>query len=438
VIGRGAFGVVVLIDAGKGPRIARKIFSPGAHAKNDERETLRHRRRFVDEANLLKGFTHPNVVRVLDAQLDVDPLFFDMPFAETTLRRRIQRDQQTEQANILPIIDVLAGLEALHSIPIIHGDLKPENILLVESEWQVADLGLAGKLGITGGSVASGRIVGSNLYTAPERVRSQYAAGIPSDIFSLGCILHDILGVGDTREPHRQCSVPGPYGPVVRDATEEDESVRIQSVWSLRDSIGGVTDAPQLRELPVELLERVQLFRHRKGRFDRQDVRLIMDALERASEPSLRAALLFSVGERTFAQIEDEYPVLWRRIGLATCRVSRELGPSLSAISADRLASRLVHFCSYRDSSLSAAATAALLSLADQSRRASAAWWATRSLKPDNSQVVDRLLLALPQQSKAWRAPARLAREVLLHGEALDPRVREYFEQLATVAASAA
>lgn len=439
VVGRGGFAVVTRVVDDEGRQVARKTFSPKSELSKEDPEFRRHHRRFLQEARLLQDISHPNVVRVLTSQLGVDPPHYDMPLASRSLRQQIMRDRASEQANLLPIIDVLAGLEALHSQSLIHGDLKPENILLVDSEWQVADLGLASFYGATGGAVTSGRIVGSDFYAAPERLQSRYAAGVRSDIYSVGCILHDILGFGEPRESFKSCSVPGPYGPVVSEATEADEDIRTESVWALRDAIGEATSMPNVRDLPINLIEVAMLVRERAGRLTRSEVALLTDALGPAQQSSVGAQLLYSLSERALGQIEADHPLHWRRIGLAACRISRELAGGLRTIDADRLVARLVYFGGFGDDGLNAATTIALLSVADGSGRGSSAWWAARNLTKEKSGLVERILPTLHRDARLWRRGPRLGTIIAqAAGGRLDPRVRSFFEDLQVSAGSVA
>jgi Tol biopolymer transport system component/predicted Ser/Thr protein kinase len=150
--------------------------------------------RFEREARAIAALNHPHICQLYDVGPDYlvmeyiegKPLAGPLPLAEV-LRLGMQ------------IADALA---AAHRSGIVHRDLKPANILLTKSGVKVLDFGLARiePSGVTGGSdealtqafTQQGAIVGTLQYMAPEQLHGK-TADARADIFSFGCMLHEML-----------------------------------------------------------------------------------------------------------------------------------------------------------------------------------------------------------------------------------------------------
>ncbi len=83
--------------------------------------------------------------------------------------------------------------------------------------------------------------MGSDFYTAPEIVGDLKKASIQSDIFSLGCILHDFIG-DERRIPNYEIVERGPYSPILRGCTRKDPARRFKSVAAVRDALLSIGD----------------------------------------------------------------------------------------------------------------------------------------------------------------------------------------------------
>jgi serine/threonine protein kinase len=95
------------------------------------------------------------------------------------------------------LLDVVAGLEAMHSLDVVHRDLKPANILKGTERYVVADFGLAKDLAdpdqdLTGAAGVAGSFRGTPRYTSPEQASGRQATNA-SDLYSLGVILYEML-----------------------------------------------------------------------------------------------------------------------------------------------------------------------------------------------------------------------------------------------------
>jgi len=95
-------------------------------------------------------------------------------------------------------VKVAGALQAAHGRGVIHRDIKPANILLAGGEPMVADFGIALALGVAGGSrlTETGLSLGTPYYMSPERATGDQQIGPPSDVYSLACVIYEML-VGD-------------------------------------------------------------------------------------------------------------------------------------------------------------------------------------------------------------------------------------------------
>ena len=162
-------------------------------------------RRFHREAKNASRLMHPHVVRVHDFGIDG---ITEMPYIAMeqlegrTLRRIIADEGPIEVGRACRILEqVSRALIAAHQAGIIHRDLKPDNIMVTmlsedDEHVTVLDFGIAKSVRARGGLLeqltASGVVVGTPRYMSPEQVRGS-GIGPRSDLYSLGCILHEML-----------------------------------------------------------------------------------------------------------------------------------------------------------------------------------------------------------------------------------------------------
>ncbi len=117
----------------------------------------------------------------------------------------------------------------------VHRDLNPKNVLLHNGHWKLADLGAV--LPPTGHTVTltEDTIIYTKRYCSPEQRQDFHNAQPAADVYSFGCILHDLFGSG-TRTPYAKHSAPGPMGPVIEKCTENNPSRR-PSITVLRELV---------------------------------------------------------------------------------------------------------------------------------------------------------------------------------------------------------
>ena len=150
--------------------------------------------RLRDEAALLAGLNHPNVIRLWDFD-DEGP----HPYLVTELvDGRTLAGLMSESGPLLPdwalflALQVVDGLEAALKIGVIHRDVKPANILLAkDGTAKLADLGTAITLG---GPRPDAGLAGTAAYMAPEQGRGDAAVDHRADIYALGATLYHAVG----------------------------------------------------------------------------------------------------------------------------------------------------------------------------------------------------------------------------------------------------
>ena len=153
--------------------------------------------RFLREIRTAARLHHPCILPVHDSGEADGLLYFTMPYVEgETLRQRLERTGPLPVAEALRIVrDVGAALAHAHGQGVVHRDVKPENILLQGDHALVADFGLALALEEPGASrlTQSGVAVGTPQYMSPEQAWGKGTVGPRSDLYSLACVLYEML-----------------------------------------------------------------------------------------------------------------------------------------------------------------------------------------------------------------------------------------------------
>src|SRR6185503_11746393 len=129
-----------------------------------------------EEAKLLVGMQHGNIVSVLDLAREGDDVFLVMEFVDGPSLRQLIKARGTHGLSLgvatYIVQSAAAGLEFAHVRPggaIIHADISPSNLLLTTSgEVRVADFGIARREGL-----GQGVVEGKWAYMAPEQARGE-------------------------------------------------------------------------------------------------------------------------------------------------------------------------------------------------------------------------------------------------------------------------
>jgi len=194
-LGRGAYGIVCAARCPNSPGVAVKkvtnIFSKKILCK-----------RALREMKLLIHFRgHKNITCLYDLDI-VNPLKFNEIYLyeelmECDLHQIIRSRQPLTDSHYQSFIyQILAGLKYIHSAGVLHRDLKPGNLLVnADCEVKICDFGLARGFDETSQDVnAMTEYVATRWYRAPEIMLSFYNYTKAIDVWSVGCILAELLG----------------------------------------------------------------------------------------------------------------------------------------------------------------------------------------------------------------------------------------------------
>ena len=181
-LGRGGFGVVYKAwDRELGRNVAFKAVRAGPQRELREERLLR-------EAEAAARLSHPNIVTLHDVGRGAQGPYLVLELLDgETLASRLRKGRMAPREAVRVAVEVAKGLAHAHAAGVVHRDLTPGNVFLCEDgRVKVLDLGMAhafGRRRVDGGTPA---------YMAPEQRR-----GAPederTDVFALGCVLHEML-----------------------------------------------------------------------------------------------------------------------------------------------------------------------------------------------------------------------------------------------------
>jgi serine/threonine-protein kinase len=189
-LGRGGMGVVYLAEHLTLRRqAALKLIAP------ELGESQSFRERFLREARVAAGLSHPNVVTVYDAGEVDDLLYIAMQFVPgSDLARILTREGRLGPYRALDVLrQVASALDTAHAHGLIHRDVKPGNVLIDGRHAYLTDFGLTKeRLASETQLTRSGEVVGTTHYLAPEQVEGRPLDG-RADNYALGCLLFHCL-----------------------------------------------------------------------------------------------------------------------------------------------------------------------------------------------------------------------------------------------------
>jgi eukaryotic-like serine/threonine-protein kinase len=149
--------------------------------------------RFLHEIQIAARLHHPHILPLYDSDQADGLVYYVMPYIQgESLRQRLDRERQLPIADALQIArEVADALSYAHSCNVVHRDIKPANILMDSGHALVADFGVARAVG--SGESSTGHIVGTPGYMSPEQIDGSRFLDGRSDIYSLGCVLFEML-----------------------------------------------------------------------------------------------------------------------------------------------------------------------------------------------------------------------------------------------------
>jgi serine/threonine-protein kinase len=191
-IGQGAFATVYLARDTRHERsVALKVLN--ADPSSDTGEI-----RFIREIRTVARLQHPNILSLHDSGHVEDLLYYVMPYVGgESLRARMERERQLPVDAAVSIAGKTAeALAYAHSQGVIHRDIKPENILLSAGQPMIADFGIARAIDLAGVrqlTRTGNGSPGTPAYMSPEQLMADTELDGRTDIYSLGCVLYEML-----------------------------------------------------------------------------------------------------------------------------------------------------------------------------------------------------------------------------------------------------
>ncbi len=355
VLGQGGMGEVL---SARDEQIGRPVAIKRLRVENPTPEVMA---RFLREARIQGRLEHPAVVPVHELWNEGGQPFFVMKqLTGTTLADVIPKlamknpramEDFTLQRLLRAFADVCLAIEFAHTKRVVHRDLKPANIVLGDfGEVYVLDWGIAriteeapesrrdsfADIGTMAGTeTIVGAILGTPGYISPEQIRGDYFLDGRADVYSLGCILFEILALqplhprgqpglasalagadarASVRAPDRE--IPPELDAICVKATQVDPQLRFDTARQLGDAVqhflDGNRDVALRKELAkAELAAARKVLAKGNGPDERRDAlraaarALALDPTDR--EPAdLVGALMLEPPSETPAEVEKE------------------------------------------------------------------------------------------------------------------------------------
>jgi eukaryotic-like serine/threonine-protein kinase len=152
--------------------------------------------RFEREAEILKQFRHPNIVRWLAWGRFKGTSYFAMEYVEgVTLECLLQDRGELPWREVVDLtIQLCDALQYAHDKSVVHRDLKPSNLMItVDGKLKLTDFGIAKDLERTTQLTTPGRTLGTAAYMAPEQIRGTPAVSHKTDLYALGVLMYQML-----------------------------------------------------------------------------------------------------------------------------------------------------------------------------------------------------------------------------------------------------
>ena len=269
-LGQGGAAVVYL---GYDPYIQRPVAVKIAQPTTDAA-----RRKFFLEAQSAGRLNHPGIVSIFDAGIYRSYCYITMEcIAGDTLEAVCRKDALLPmQRAVETIFSVCQALDYAHKQNVIHRDIKPSNIMMdAEGMPKITDFGIAQ---ITEQTSEMG-VWGTPSYMAPEQLRDE-DIGSFSDIFSLGCVLYEMLAgvqafpgennysimykITNSEPPpveSLRSEIPDILRDIVQKAMAKSPADRYQTcldfAYDLRVALRGMTNAPVLNGKAKDVIDLV-------------------------------------------------------------------------------------------------------------------------------------------------------------------------------------
>jgi len=251
VAGEGGMGVVYRAKQVKLDRtVAVKVMS------REVVEDPAFRAQFERECQIAASIDHPNVIPIYSAGDANGVLYVVMRFISGgSLKEALFADGRLETERAVEVIEqVASALDVAHGRGLVHRDIKPSNVLIDEQTGRVllTDFGLA--KAVSDSEITVGGVLGTARYMAPERSEGSVLDDVRGDIYSLGCVLWDLLGGTERIDLSTVADVPPALADVVTRSVALEPTARYGTAGELaqaaRSALSGqVEGAPSQSEV---------------------------------------------------------------------------------------------------------------------------------------------------------------------------------------------
>ncbi len=249
-LGEGGMAAVYLAQDLKHDRkVAIKVLKP-------ELAAVIGAERFISEIKTTANLQHPHILPLFDSGEADGFLYYVMPYVEgESLRDHLDREKQLPIDEAVSLARAVAGaLHYAHERDVIHRDIKPENILLHAGQPVVADFGIALAISAAGGGrmTETGLSLGTPHYMSPEQATADRDLSARSDVYSLGCVLYEMIA---GQPPH---TGPSAQSVLMRILTEDPRDL-VELRRSVPRHVAAVV-AKAIEKLPADRFESAQAF----------------------------------------------------------------------------------------------------------------------------------------------------------------------------------
>jgi hypothetical protein len=200
-LGRGGMGVVYQARHIRLNRlVALKMVLHGSHASPADLV------RFLAEAEAVAQLQHPHIVQIYETGQQAGLPFFSLEYVQGgTLAQRLQAGPLPPREAARLAETLARAVHHAHQHGVVHRDLKPSNVLLAEDGTpKITDFGLAKRVTQGSGLTATGAILGTPSYMAPEQAGGKKDVTLLCDVYALGALLYEMV----TGRPPFQAPTP--------------------------------------------------------------------------------------------------------------------------------------------------------------------------------------------------------------------------------------
>ncbi len=153
--------------------------------------------RFLREVDIIRGLSHPGIIRILENGVSDECYFYSMEFMPGgNLTRLLQKGKLSIDQAVQFFLNICGSMAYAHEKGVIHRDLKPSNILLKsDGKTVISDFGIAkiSDLDNHPPLTLSGEIMGTIAYLAPEQRFNTQKVNQRADIYALGALFYEML-----------------------------------------------------------------------------------------------------------------------------------------------------------------------------------------------------------------------------------------------------